>query len=453
MPFNSDELLKRLRALPRANRYIVGFSGGADSSALLAALDSCRGDLEAKVEAVHFNHGLQPDSRVWDRHCREFCELRGIDLTTRDLDLSGDKANLESRARTLRYRFLEEFVDEQTLYLTGHNLDDRAETFLLHALRGSGLEGLGSIPVIRPLGRGKVARPLLDFPRNALEDYLKRNEVAWIEDPSNQDISLDRNFIRHEILPLLESRWPAARNTLARAATHLRSAGETLRALVAEHAGLDSYEGTCIPLEAIDRLGPDTAGLVLRTWLLAKGVPSPPEARLVELLNQLGASSSESHCAMEWADWSLRKYADELRLERCDACPPCPLTRWNSGPELHLGPESGLLRIEGNGITIPDCWVVGPRRPGQRMRLSSAGPARKLKKLFQELPIPPWQRLSIPVLYWDEEAIAIGDWLRTHEFRQWLSQNELEYHWEPGTPELRETQEKCREVCGTETPA
>jgi len=453
VPFNSQELLSRLLALPRAERYLVGFSGGADSTALLTALHSIRSELKTTCEAVHFNHGLHPESEAWERHCAQFCDERGIRLTTYRLELDHEQSNLESRARELRYGRLEETVDRNTLFLTGHNLDDRAETFLLHALRGSGLEGLASIPAIRTLGRGWVARPLLDFSRDALIGYLAKAGVSWVEDPSNQDIAFDRNFIRHEVLPLLELRWPAARQTLARTSDHLGSASEVLGTLVAERAGPESLDGTSLSLEALNCLGNAASSLVLREWLHRRGVPPPPEARLRELLDQLQRANPGSHCSIDWGKQSLKQYRDELRLETSEPYPECPIRDWNPTTALKLGPGLGVLRIDGNEHFAPEPWIVGPRQPGVKLQLSPGGPSRKLKKLFQEQPIPEWQRMSIPVLYSGDRALAIGDWLYDSEFAKWLGVRGLVYRWDPAIPALLETRAKCHQALGRESLA
>jgi tRNA(Ile)-lysidine synthase len=447
-PFNSQELLSRLLTLPRVKRYLVGFSGGADSTALLTALHSIRGDLDASCEAVHFNHGLHPKSDAWERHCAKFCDERDIRLTCHRLDLTREQSNLEGRARGLRYRKLEEMVGLNTLFLTGHNLDDRSETFLLHALRGSGLEGLASIPAVRTLGRGLVARPLLDFSREALREYLEKEDVPWVEDPSNLDTSFDRNFIRQEVLPLLESRWPAARQTLARASGHLESASQVLAALITERTGPGALDGPSLSLETLNCLGSAASGLILREWLHRQGVTPPPEARVRELLDQLSRTSPGSHCAIDWDKRSLKQFRNELRLETSEPYPECPVRNWDATSALRLGRGLGVLGIEGGNFPVREHWIVGPRQPGKRLQLHPEGPARKLKKLFQEQAIPKWQRMSIPVLYSGDRTLAIGDWLYDSEFAAWLGEHSLAYRWRPAIQTLLETRAKCHKDLG-----
>lgn len=444
-PFRSRNLRQRLLELPAAKRYVVGYSGGADSTALLVALARQRENLGARIEAIHFNHGLNEDSESWQQHCEAFCLQLGIPITSHTLDLSPGMTDLENRARKLRYQWVEEHIDRETIYLTAHNADDRAETFLLNALRGSGLEGLASIPEIRPLGPGQVARPLLGFSHAALTAYLEQKGFRWIEDPSNQDSGPDRNFIRNEVMPLLESRWPAARQTLARTSGHLRSANEVLRDLLTQQCDFASLDDNKLPLRVLHMLGPAASSYVLREWLRRQDAPAVPEARLEEFLQQLAESTPESQCEMTWAGWALRLYRHELRLLASIDFPECPRRDWSDNSQLDLGPGLGKLVFHGDVPKQGHQWVVGPRQAGSRIQLHAGGPGRKLKKMLSEQPVPPWQRMSIPILYQNGQALAIGDWQLAPEFAEWLAEQGLEYRWQPELAELCDTQASCHE--------
>lgn len=442
-PLRSHELLERLQSYPRAQRYLVGFSGGADSTALLTALSRCREQVEANIEAVHFDHGLHPDSSKWVRHCERFCEEREIPFSCHRLDLSADVANLESRARTERYRLVEEMIDPDTLYLTAHHAEDRAETLLLHAMRGSGIDGLASIPEIRPLGSGQVARPLLRFSRDDLAAYLQHHGIDWIEDPANQDARMDRNYIRRHVIPVFESRWPAARLNLARSAAHLDLANTVLRKLLRRHIGNLCKDREVLPVEVLFSLGTCAATLVIREWLREKNAPPPPQARLEEFLDQIAKAGTDAQCEIIWGDVTLRLFRDEIHFSPDIASEACPVAKWNGSQTIELGNGLGALRLCGPGTGTAHDWVVGPRQAGDRFRLHAAGPRRKLKKVMQEQPIPPWHRDSIPVLYWSDHPVAVGDWLYAPEFADWLERRRLQYRWSPASRDLVTTRTRC----------
>ena len=313
-PFTPKNLLSRLAELPRADQYLVGYSGGADSTALLQALHEAGEDREFIVEAVHFNHGLHPEADAWQSYCEEFCAARNIPLATHKLNLVPDQSNLENTARELRYSWVEQNIGENTAYLTAHHADDRAETFLLNAFRGSGLDGLASIPEVRKLGQGLVLRPLLNVSRASLVTFLEQKNISWIDDPSNLENGPDRNFIRNEVLPLIESRWPASRHTLSRTAGHLQSGNRLLKQLLDESALLSPSVKRCLPVSILDAVEPQDASQYLKHWLDLQGTPQVPESRMTEYLKQLSGRTSESHCELSWTGWNLRLFRDDLIL-------------------------------------------------------------------------------------------------------------------------------------------
>ncbi|MDX1556600.1 MAG: tRNA lysidine(34) synthetase TilS, partial [Xanthomonadales bacterium] len=282
--FDIRNLEHKLDAFPRAGRYLIGFSGGSDSTALLHALYSMTRRLSASLEAIHFNHGIHPDSDSWARHCMQFCSERGIPLTVEPLEPPENEGNLEAVVRALRYASVERHMGEGTLFMTAHTADDQAETFLMHALRGSGPEGLSGIPEIRPLGPGFVARPLLDQTRASLEAYLAANGLAWIDDPANRDLRHDRNFIRHQ-------------GNVARG----------VQSLLADGGFVPESDGTFSRTTLLS-LGANVAPLMIRAWLRQQNAPSIPETRLETFLAQIQEASTAKQCEVAWAGWVLKCY-------------------------------------------------------------------------------------------------------------------------------------------------
>ena len=450
-PLTSLRIREALERLVSAQRFLVGFSGGADSTALLTALSRQREHLPGVLEAIHFNHGLHDHCQDWQAHCEACCAELEIPLTTHRLALSPGAGNIEALAREARYHFVEQHLEPGMVYLTAHNRDDQAETLLLHALRGSGIDGMAGIPAVRRLGQGRVARPLLGESRSAIEQYLQLNQVQWIEDDSNRDTHFDRNFLRHEIIPLLESRWPAAVASLATTATHLGAAAAALDTMLSQHAQLDASPGLSLPLQDLHPLD-SMASLVIRAWLRRRNVAPPPQARLNELLVQLQSASRDKHCEMRWSNHALRLYSDALHLSDQPDLPACPQRTWHGAPTLDLGEALGAVTLRGDRLDIPAGWTIGPRRAGGTMRTVEAGPSRKLKKLIQEHPIPPWQRNSVPLLYWDNETVAIGDWLLAPRLQDWLRRQGIEFSWQPKAPELVETRNACRALWAGRNP-
>jgi len=433
--------------LPHTRMYWVGFSGGADSSALLHALYKIRDELQAPLHAVHFHHGLNPGADDWQHHCRDFCRQRDIRFTNRKLEIKRvNRTSVEEESRNCRYRAMGEMLHRGDIFLTAHHADDQAETLFLNLMRGSGVEGLAGIPELRALGKGWVARPLLNIRRPELESYLLRQGIHWLEDPSNKDQSFDRNFLRNFLFPQLETRWPGVVRRLTRTSRTARITATALADFIDIHCDELLRNRYRMPLLPLLQLESPMRALVVRQWLRQQEVPALPEVRLNEFIKQIAGSSSGSQAEVRWGTWQLKQYGNHIWLQ--DRIIPALESSqdWTAGSTMELGDSLGCLALHGSKTALPAGWQVASRREGERIRLHDKGVRRKLKDLFRESAIPPWLRSSIPVLYWDGEAVAIGDWVIAHRLQNWLDTHEVEYRWEPGSPLLTDLRSACHNL-------
>jgi len=228
--FSSEALaavLRRLDLTP-ATPLKIAYSGGLDSHVLLHALSRLRDD-GWRLSALHVDHGLQPAAGAWARHCEQVCRELALPITIERIEVRGIREHgLEAAARRARYACLARHVGPGEVLLTAHHQDDQAETLLLQLLRGSGVHGLAAMPAIAAFTAGRHARPLLEFPRRALLAYATAAGLKWIEDDSNRDDRLARNFIRNRLTPVIEERWPGAARRLGRSARHAAEAAALL---------------------------------------------------------------------------------------------------------------------------------------------------------------------------------------------------------------------------------
>ena len=221
----SDPFVPVLNRLPPAPAYWVAYSGGIDSHVLLHLLAGWRARLPGVLGAVHVNHQLQQQSGDWELHCRAVCEELGLGFQALQVAARPRRGESpEAAARSARYRGLSEWLPPGAVLVTAQHLDDQAETLLLQLLRGSGVHGLAAMPAMTVLGAGLHQRPLLGVTRAQLRRYAESHRLDWIDDPSNTDTAFDRNYLRHEIMPRLKARWPAAGATLSRSAAHCAEA-------------------------------------------------------------------------------------------------------------------------------------------------------------------------------------------------------------------------------------
>jgi len=230
------------RGLVRAGeRVCVAVSGGADSVALLVGMVEAntaspqnREPLGVVLSAAHVNHGLRGAESDGDEgFVRELCATLGVPLTVFSVDMAERRAEtgegLEEAARELRYAALRGL--EVDVVATAHTLDDQAETVVMKLLRGAWTEGLGGISGVVEKGPGsraqgpegsRVVRPLLGVRRGEVEGFLRERGVGWREDSSNKDLSLTRNRVRHELMPMLRGFNPGVDGLLANLATIAR---------------------------------------------------------------------------------------------------------------------------------------------------------------------------------------------------------------------------------------
>jgi tRNA(Ile)-lysidine synthase len=445
--FSGDQLLASLARLPTPRKYWIGFSGGADSTALLQGLHECRDRLAATIHAVHFHHGLQTEADDWQEHCRDFCDLRDLPYRAVKLEIdSSGRTSPEEAARNSRYRAVAALLGQQEMYLTAHHAEDLAETLFLNLMRGSGVEGLAGIPVLRNLGHGWVARPLLEMHRCDLEAFLAERGIEWLTDPSNADTSFDRNYVRQALFPQLEQRWPGLVRRLSRTARNARITANAMAMFIESQSGDLMRDELKMPLDKLLELDPEMRTLILRQWLRRHEVPALPEQRLREFLKQVSDVSVDSRAEVQWDGWMIKHYKLQLWLHRSEPFPGFRERAWQEGMQLDLGTDSGQLVLRGEPTAIPPGWAVRTRQPGDRIRAHPHGSSQKLKDLFQAAAVPPWLRPGVPVLEWAGEAVALGDWVLGHRLRDWLLEHGLEYRWEPADPVLARLRSDCQSL-------
>lgn len=414
--FSSWHLAEALARLPSMRRYLIALSGGADSMALLHAMCALRERLApARIVAVHVHHGLHEQADAWQRLCGRVCDALEVRLQVLQVDAVAARGESpEAAARRARYQALARLPDVDEAVCTAHHRRDQAETLLLQLVRGAGPAGLAAMPTLARLGRGWLARPLLDTGPHALRDYLVRYGVEWSEDPSNEDRSLDRNYLRHEILPLLERRWPGVQRTLARVAAHQADSA----VLAADLAQIDLRDAhgavpDTLSIEALSLLAPARARNLLRGWLVERGLPAPGAVHLAQILDELVAARDDARPLVTWPGAEVRRFRDAVH-----AGPPMPVHDparvlvWQ--PEQMLDLAHGRLEAtaaEGRGIDAERCrrarLEVRFRQGGERLRPAGRRHSTTLKKLLQASAVPPWLRDRIPLIYVDDELAAV----------------------------------------------
>jgi tRNA(Ile)-lysidine synthase len=395
----------------------VALSGGIDSVSLLDGLLQIGPARGLRLSALHVNHGLSPHASSWEAFCRALCDARGITLSCVRVRVERESGSgLEAAARIARYAvFAESDADFVAL---AHHLDDQVETFLIQLLRGAGARGLSAMPVLSRIagherkddsgpgaGRAFLLRPLLKVSRTQIDDYAKARGLEWVEDESNLDTALDRNFLRREVLPLFASRFPGYRETLVRSARNLADSA----ALADDLARIDwqsVLEKDGIRMQALKELPRVRALNVLRHAFDRKGLPMPPRARLEEALRQCLEAAPDSRVRVRFGAVTIRRHRGRITLIEEGEEAGNWQCAWKGEDTLALPHGLGWLnfrRTTGEGIsrTRLDSAPVSVRfrRGGERLSLGPGRPRRRLKHLLQEADVPEWERGRMPLLF------------------------------------------------------
>ncbi|MDR3385726.1 MAG: tRNA lysidine(34) synthetase TilS [Rudaea sp.] len=427
-----DRLAVEQAQLP-AGAIAVGFSGGMDSSVLLHALAHIAGVRERGLRAIHIDHGLHTDSGHWAEHCRAFSASLGIAFEPVSIQIARDAGTgLEDAARRARQAAFAAHLAPGEILALAHHRDDQAETVLLKLLRGAGPEGLGGMRALRSAGNSHLWRPLLGLARATLAEYARANALDWIDDPSNTDTHLRRNFLRAEILPRLDQRWPDARAALAHSATWARAAADLI-----ESQSIDALEKLRGPDPATMRWRdwlalPDALrDPVLRRWLRSLRLDEPAHLHVAQIQQQLRDAASDRLPCVRWQATEVRRYRELLYAMR--PAPTAPKTwqaRWD-GSALGL-PAGGTLALQTDAPRDLDGLelTVRYRQGGELLKPAGKPHTRELRLLLQEAAMPPWLRARVPLIFSHNELLAAGDLFLSDAARDMLGRLGAHIVWE-----------------------
>lgn len=394
----------------------TAFSGGRDSVVLLHALCRLRdrGYLSCRLGAIHVHHGISPNADEWADFCAVFCAEHDVDLQIVRVQVRHTGEGLEAAARQARYAV---FADSGARWLVlAHHRDDQAETVLLNLLRGAGVAGAAGMPVERVYRGVRLLRPLLDVSRDLIEAYAQEHDLPWVDDESNEDSHYRRNFLRNQIFPALDEKFPGAVGNLARAAAYFAEGSALLDVLAKEDFTRLSASAETVSLSGLNALPEIRARNLLRWLWTEKGFRVPPTRWLEECLQQLKCARGDAEICLSTIDGELHVYRDQIHVlaRKTDpACEPACAVRWHGQP--HIDWRGGRLRFAasvGQGLSrqklLSHEVVIRPRQGGEKLRPDLKRPRRSLKKLFQETAMPPWERVCLPYLWCGEKLAWVG---------------------------------------------
>jgi tRNA(Ile)-lysidine synthase len=367
---------------------------------------------------------LSKNAQSWQEFAKQECSKLSVNLVVKHVNVQiKAQLSLEAQARDARYDALKSLRNKRSIVLTGHHSDDQSETFLLALKRGAGLKGLSAMSAQTQLAQHLLVRPLLSISRQEIEEYANTNQLSWVEDESNTDTCFDRNFIRQNIIPLMRERWPSINNTINRSASHCCAAQELLDELAEQDLSQCQASDNCLYVKALTDLSDARFNNLIRFFLNQHHCLMPSTEQLKQVRLQLMANDDKNP-VVKVAEHFFRRFKGMLFLtpEYKD------ISGWKAsvdidGSVITLPDNLGTLVFSQNNSNDDQLIRISLPREQQQVsiRFSHDNPkclpdfrqrTRSLKKVLQELDIPPWQRKRIPFLYYDNELVAaIGQFI------------------------------------------
>lgn len=420
MSFDRESLLRALRELAQLagqpGRLVIAYSGGLDSEVLLHSLAATKDDFGADLLALHVDHGLQDESQAWSEHCASRAAELGVEYRVLRVAVDTDSGQgTEAAAREARYAAFRAELEHGDWLLSAHHKDDQAETLMLNLLRGSGPAGLAGIGEVQPFGPAWLVRPLLAYSRDELRQYAAAHELDWIDDPSNEDRRFDRNYLRHEVFPILQARWPDASSRLRQSALLAGEAALLLDQLADSDVRSLGARADRLSVAGLRALDEERQRNVLRYTVRELGLPPVPASALQSMVTDLLLAREDAQPVVHWDGAEARRYRDQVYLfAQSGEAEPVTTSPIEAG-HAELGPGLGLLRLEpGAERGLSEAVVaagleVRRREGGEQIKPVGQAHTKKLKKLLQEEGIVPWMRDRVPLVYSKNRLVAVAD--------------------------------------------
>lgn len=428
---------------PEGGIVIVGYSGGADSTALLHILTRLQDELMIRVHAAHLHHGMRPEADEDVAVCRGVCESLGVPIHWERAEVpalaKAEGITIEEAGRKARYAFLERLADSlgAVAIATAHTRTDQIETILINLLRGTGPRGLRGIPY----QRGRIIRPLLDVSRAETHAYCEAHGLPTVFDRTNVDPRQLRYRVRSQLVPLLQQLAPAFERHLLRLADIVENEEGWWDYYLREHFGNYLQRGACLPAEMFQRQHPAVQRRLLRAWIEAHtdALAMPPYDILESIRRALvNGKSSSWEISHAWRllttphGATMRSITPEETPEyEYPLYPNTPVLIPQAGVWLEAVEESWR---EGEAIP-PPCTEQGVQevvldadalqgelkvrnwRPGDRFQPLGMAHPRKVSRIFIDRKIPLLERRRAPLLCDDAGIVWIPGYTVAHRVR------------------------------------
>jgi tRNA(Ile)-lysidine synthase len=383
--------------IPSCNSIFVAFSGGADSTALLHLLSQYK-QFKSKMTAIHVNHGLQMDSDQWQAHCQTICKDLGVNYQPITVKLSSKS---EEIGRKARYEAFNSLMKDGDVLVTAHHKEDHFETILMSLFRGTGLGGLRGISNSSSFGSGVLIRPLLEFSKSDLTEYLNKHDVSWVEDPSNMESDFTRNYLRNEITPLIMKQWPQAVESVSKLSQNAKDSFDLMTHLLQLN-----HQSHTLSLSLLKSLPKELRATVIYHWLSLKNIPLPGQKSLQSMAQSFCTDNYNALPQFKTKSYDIVAWKGAMHcLIKMDDSELNQSFQWNGEEDFDIAHGLGSISYAGDR---PGNFVVKFSQFSEKIALRHHQNRKSVKNLFQETETPPWLRPLIPFIYDDSNLVYVG---------------------------------------------
>jgi tRNA(Ile)-lysidine synthase len=413
-------VIKIKKTLLQYKKFLLGYSGGIDSTVLLYKLIEIKKKHDIYIRAVHIDHQIHPDSKKWRLHCKKICQINNIPFIYKKITLNIKKKNIESQARKKRYQIFKKILSLKEILLTGHNLNDQCETLFLAIKRGSGPKGLSGIAYKKKFFNNYLIRPLLNFSRKQIKIWAKSKKIHWIEDESNQDISYERNFLRHKILPKIIKKWKYFPENCLRSTKLIYSEHKLLNKLIQPILEKNLSKKNNLNISNIKKMDLDIQYFIIRKWIYLKTMQMPSLKFLKSIIKNIIHNKKKKYPKIQFKKYEIWNYKNKLFwIKKIFSVKKYILFWHNIKKKIILPEKNGYLKIQNSLNQKSNLFIYAPKKTqlvnirfdtNQKIQINkNFKKLYTIKELFNKFKVFPWKRKKIPLLFYNNKFIsAIG---------------------------------------------
>ncbi len=401
------------KLIKKYKNFLVGYSGGLDSTILLYLLKKNK-KKNNNIRAIHINHNTNYLCIKWEKHCIKFCKKIKIQLIIKRI-FNKYKKNIENNLRNERYNIYKKYIKKNEILLTAHHKNDQLETILLSLKRGCGIEGLIGIKKKNKINNITIIRPFLNINKKEIKKYAIKKNIKWIEDPSNKNINLDRNFLRIKIIPIINKKWPFFISSIIRTSKICSKQKEIIDNFIKKKIK-NNIKKKILFLKKILKLKKQEIILILRKFIILNKKKQISYKLINLLANKIIKNKKKKYFQINLKEFNINKYKNKLYISKKIKNIDIKKILWNKKYKyIKLPNKIGIIYINNkykkkynNKNTVRKPFknenIYIKFNIKKKIKILNKK-KKKIKKIWQEYKILPWKRKFIPIIFYNKKPI------------------------------------------------